>query len=104
MSLLRRATLAALLLVLPSLGAADKRNLLLVSDIHFDPTADRELVGALIDAPAGEWAAIFSKSASRAFPAYGQDANWALFSSALPAMQASLPKLGAVLVTGDFIA
>lgn len=93
--------LAALsLLFLPhSARAAD---MLIVSDIHFNPFADRTLVDRLATAGPQQWAGILSGETTR-MSVYGADTDWKLFDSALAAMSAQ-PKPDAVLVPGDFLA
>lgn len=76
---------------------------LLVSDLHFDPFGDPALPGALVQAPAGAWHAIFEKSAA-APSGYFHDTNFALLESALAEMRAQVPAAPVVVVAGDFLA
>ncbi len=73
---------------------------LLVSDVHFTPFDDPSLLPQLIAAPASDWHAILATSQRPPSP-YFSDSNYALFSSALRAMQATLPNPPVVIVAGD---
>jgi sphingomyelin phosphodiesterase acid-like 3 len=71
-----------------------------LTDIHFNPLADKSLAEALARAPAEQWAAILDRGSER-MSAYGQDTDWKLLSSALAALKAQgRPDL--VLMSGDF--
>jgi sphingomyelin phosphodiesterase acid-like 3 len=77
---------------------------LLISDIHFDPTADRGELKQLIRSPSSEWASILSGSPQVVLSSYSHDTNWWLFFSALSYIKSTLPKPAFVLMTGDFLA
>jgi sphingomyelin phosphodiesterase acid-like 3 len=77
-------------------------SMLVLSDIHFDPLAQKGLVGKLIEQPATKWKEIFQKGASKKLSSYRHDTNYALWSSALSAMQKETPNPAVVLVAGDF--
>lgn len=88
---------------------------LFVSDIHFDPFHDPDLVKQLNAAPAAEWPKILAAPASAsqqtAFEslqqtchARGVDTPYALFDSALHAMHSRLPGAKFITVSGDLIA
>ncbi len=94
--------LAALVLLFLCLRAATAAEMLVLSDIHFDPTADRALVDRLAAAAPERWEPILAEEASR-MSDYGEDSDWKLLASALAAMKAQ-EKPDLVLVTGDFLA
>lgn len=73
-----------------------------VSDMHFDPFADRAIVPRLIAAPVEEWEAILRASHDTPFGRYGQDASFPLIASMLSAAQG--PHYDYVLNTGDDLA
>jgi hypothetical protein len=83
--------------------AAARAPWLLVSDLHFDPFADPALDGALAQAPASGWHAIFARSTAGP-SAYFTDTNAALLESSLAAMRARAPSPAVVIVAGDFLA
>jgi sphingomyelin phosphodiesterase acid-like 3 len=77
-------------------------NMLSVSDIHLNPFYDTSLMSQLTQADYTQWEAIFKKSANSAPSPYGQDSNYALFNSALQAMQNQNPSPDMIIITGDF--
>lgn len=93
--------IAAFLLALSCLRPAAAAEMLILSDIHFDPTADKALVDRLAAAPPARWAAILAGDDTR-MSSYGADTNWKLLASALGAMKAQA-KPDLVLITGDFL-
>jgi hypothetical protein len=90
-----------LLLVISALPAAASEFLWL-SDIHFDPLADRTLVDKLAAAEPAQWEGILA-GGSLKFPPYGRDTNWPLFSSALQAATKTQPNAAFTMVTGDLL-
>ena len=58
-------------------------HLLMMSDLHFDPMADRSLVDRLAAAEPAEWSAVLEGSEDKNLGSYGRDANWMLLRSAL---------------------
>ncbi len=78
--------------------------LLIVSDIHFDPMADPALVDRLIVAEPSEWQPILDGSGNPNPSRYGKDTNWALLRSTLQQMKATLAQPAFVLLPGDFLA
>jgi len=84
----------------PELVAA--RSWLLVSDIHFNPFDDPNLVSRLVADPAVSWHLILSKSSRPPSP-YFSDTNFALLESALSAMQANVRNPPVVVIAGDFL-
>jgi hypothetical protein len=86
-------------------GAAPiaQTDVLLVSDIHFNPFDDPALVGDLTASPVARWHAIFATSTKAESP-YFTDTNFALFESALAAMRRAAPDPRVVVISGDFLA
>jgi len=77
---------------------------LVMSDLHFDPMADPRLVDGLAAAEPEQWSAVLDSSSDRSLGRYGRDSNWMLLRSALQYMAETLPKPAFVLVSGDFLA
>jgi hypothetical protein len=77
---------------------------LVMSDLHFDPMADPRLVDQLAAAEPEQWSAVLDSSGDRSLGRYGRDSNWMLLRSALRQMAETLPKPGFVLIPGDFLA
>ena len=77
---------------------------LVMSDLHFDPMADPQLVDQLAAAEPEQWRAILDSSADQSLGRYGRDANWLLLRSALRQMAETLPHPAFVLISGDFLA
>jgi sphingomyelin phosphodiesterase acid-like 3 len=71
--------------------------------VHFTPYDDPSLIPHLLAAPASQWHAILATS-SRPPSSYFSDTNFALFESALAAMQATIPNPPVVIIPGDFMA
>jgi hypothetical protein len=92
----------ALLLLIASVPAT-AGEFLWLSDVHFDPLADPQIVDRLAAAPVAQWAAILA-SGSAKFSAFGQDTSWPLFSSVLQASEKIEPKPAFTIVTGDLLA
>lgn len=107
---MRNARLVLLAIALALLGlhpvAADPSGgqFLAISDLHFDPMADPELVNQLATAPPADWPAFLAKSKMSGTSNFGQDSNWPLLHSALERMRAVLPKPAFLLLPGDFLA
>lgn len=76
---------------------------LLFSDVHFDPFADPALVPALAATDVSGWKAIFEASGRTGYAAYGSDANYALFASALDDMAARAGGVDLILYPGDIL-
>lgn len=98
--------LACLLLVLvPAYAsAATDQQWLVVSDIHFNPLADKSIADELNDAPAARWRAIFASRPHPRFSSYGSDTNFPLLESALLAMRNAVSSPPEIFLTGDFLA
>jgi sphingomyelin phosphodiesterase acid-like 3 len=77
---------------------------LVMSDLHFDPMADPQLVDGLAAAEPEQWSAVLDSSSDRSLGRYGRDSNWMLLRSALQQMAQTLPKPAFVLISGDFLA
>ncbi len=77
---------------------------LVMSDLHFDPMADQRLVDGLAAAEPEQWSAVLDSSSDRSLGRYGRDSNWMLLRSALQHMANTLPKPAFVLISGDFLA
>jgi sphingomyelin phosphodiesterase acid-like 3 len=76
---------------------------LFVSDIHFNPLADKTLADQLARAPASQWDAIFATSQDTAYSSYGKDTNVLLLASALAAMRERVANPDIVFVSGDLL-
>jgi hypothetical protein len=87
---------------LPFAVGAGQGVFLHVSDMHFDPFADRAIVPRLIAAPVEEWDAILRSSQGTAFSRHGKDASFPLLVSMLAAAQG--PHYDYILDTGDNLA
>jgi sphingomyelin phosphodiesterase acid-like 3 len=83
---------------------APSQQLLIMSDLHFDPFADRGLVGELAKAPPQRWEQILNRSKPENFSWYHHDTNWWLLQSALDAMRATEPHPALIIVAGDVLA
>jgi sphingomyelin phosphodiesterase acid-like 3 len=77
---------------------------LVMSDLHFDPMADPRLVDQLAAAEPEQWSAVLDGSGDRSLGRYGRDSNWMLLRSAVRQMSETLPKPAFVLISGDFLA
>ena len=86
----------------PAKAAAGQ--VLMMSDLHFDPMADPSLVDQLAAAEPEQWSALLDSSGDRSLGRYGRDSNWMLLRSALQHMAETLPKPAFVLIPGDFLA
>ena len=112
MGRLRYAALAALALGLCGTASGQQAasvqavagQVLVMSDLHFDPMADPRLVDELAAAEPERWSAVLDSSSDRSVGRYGRDSNWMLLRSALQHMAETLPKPAFVLMSGDFLA
>jgi sphingomyelin phosphodiesterase acid-like 3 len=77
---------------------------LVMSDLHFDPMAEPRLVNRLAAAEPERWRAVLESSGDTSLGRYGRDTNWMLLRSALEQMADTLPNPDFVLVSGDFLA
>ena len=112
LSLSRRASPAILVVfccIVCSCNAAiaatpAKENVLVASDIHFNPMADPSLVPQLMAADPAGWEIILNQTAPRSFSQYGQDTNWWLLQSSLDQMRQTMPRPAVFLLLGDLLA
>lgn len=86
----------------------NQTDVLLVSDIHFNPllVAPEEvasLAARLTAAPVEQWAAILDATPQLPPSTEGMDTNWALLRSALGTMRAADPHPGMIINNGDMI-
>lgn len=93
----------ALTVVLAASAAQRDTQVLMLSDLHFDPLADAALVDRLAAAPPEQWTGIFNTSAKTGFAGVGHDTNWPLMVSALNAMKTAVPSPAFAIVTGDLL-
>ena len=86
-------------------GEAETRpgTVLVFSDLHFDPFADKALVWRLEESAAEAWPALFANAPGASLPAYGENTNYALLFTTLEEMQRIAPEPDLILVTGDFL-
>jgi len=99
------ASLFALLCVC-SFGKAQtpQAKFIWLSDLHFDPTPNPELVDALAGADVEEWPRILKSGTNNKFSQYGQDTNWPLLASSLDAIRKTASDAQFTIVTGDVLA
>jgi sphingomyelin phosphodiesterase acid-like 3 len=83
---------------------ASTRQLVIASDIHFDPFADPTLAPALARQPITKWEKILGHSSQTEYSPYGQDTNWWLLENTLDAMRKAEPNPAMVMITGDLMA
>jgi sphingomyelin phosphodiesterase acid-like 3 len=78
---------------------------LVMSDIHFDPFANPDIVPRLISVDVRQWKYIFDSAAGHNFPQYGQDTNYTLLKSVLRAAREYRPayRYDYIVVTGDYL-
>jgi hypothetical protein len=95
----------ALLAALPAAAAAqqDTGTFVVLSDLHFDPLYDPELVPQLQAADARQWQRIFESSKVTRLSGYGEDTNYPLLRSALASLRCRTPEPDFVLISGDFL-
>ncbi len=77
---------------------------LVTSDLHFDPMVDPRLVDRLAATDPELWGEVLDGSGDKSLGRYGRDTNWMLLRSALRQMKETLPQPGFVLISGDFLA
>lgn len=80
------------------------RQILMMSDLHFDPMADPRLVDRLAATEPEQWSAVLESSDDTNLGGYGWDTNWMLLRSALRQMRETMPDPAFVLIPGDFLA
>jgi sphingomyelin phosphodiesterase acid-like 3 len=84
--------------------SAPSPQVLVFSDLHFNPLSDPAQVAALQRADVADWPSILAGSAPAVPSTYGTDTNYPLLESALAAMQQTVPGPDLVLIAGDFLA
>ncbi len=102
------AVLSSLLLLgavlAPATASAKDGAFVLLSDIHYDPFTNPELVKELIAAEPDQWEAIFAGSGTEGYGAYHEETNYPLLASALQHMKRVAPRPDFILFPGDFLA
>jgi len=91
----------ALLLLLACGRETVASEVLVLTDMHFNPLADKALAETLAAAPAEQWPAILDRGSER-MSSYSEDSDWKLLRAALDEVQAQ-EKPDVVLVAGDFL-
>ncbi len=99
-----RLGMAAAFAFFLSASAAPAADLLMLSDVHFDPMADPHLVDALAAAAPEDWRAVLEKSGDASLGRYGRDTTWPLLRAALAQMKETLPDPALLILPGDFLA
>jgi sphingomyelin phosphodiesterase acid-like 3 len=100
---------------LPPVSSLDTAQILMLSDIHFDPFHDPTLVPQLVAAKVKDWPKILAtpatpesakayKDLQKTCNAKGSDTDYALFASSLAAEKTQLPTPLFVTVSGDLMA
>ncbi len=77
-------------------------NGILMSDVHFDPLADKSLVPQLIQSDISQWDTILQTSTQKGFATYGADSNYPLMTSAFTQAGARVSH-GIMIYTGDLL-
>jgi sphingomyelin phosphodiesterase acid-like 3 len=77
---------------------------LVISDIHFNPFANKELFPALAAQPVSEWGRIFESSLTDGVSQLGSDTNYVLLASCFAAAVERCPRPDFVLYAGDSLA
>ena len=91
----------ALALLLACARAASAADVLVLTDIHFNPLADKSLAEPLAAAPAEEWPGILDRGRER-LSNYSEDSDWKLLRAALAEVRAQ-KKPDVVFIAGDFL-
>lgn len=81
----------------------DKKSILLVTDIHFNPFADTLIVDQLVQASSAEWDSVFSQNKDKKITGYHEETSPELFELLLKSMEKQKPGVSAVLFTGDVL-
>lgn len=74
-----------------------------VSDLHFNPLYDSNLLPQLLAAEPGDWAGVYAKSTVKAPTGGGTDTNYPLLVLALASMKQNMGSSPVVLFTGDLL-
>src|SRR6185312_2882278 len=92
----------ALLLLLACGHKTVASEVLVLTDIHFNPLADKVLAEPLVAAPAEQWPTILDRGNER-MSNYSEDSDWKLLRATLDELQRQ-KKPEIVLIAGDFLA
>jgi hypothetical protein len=95
------AYLLTLTLFVATLCPASAAEVLVLTDIHFNPLADKAIAESLAAAPAEEWPLILDRGNER-MSNYTEDSDWRLLRATLDELQAQ-KKPDLVLIAGDFV-
>ncbi len=91
----------ALLLLLACGHKTVASEVLVLTDIHFNPLADKALAEPLAAAPAEQWPTILDRGSER-MSNYSEDSDWKLLRAVLDELQTQ-KKPDVVLIAGDFL-
>lgn len=97
-----RGPLLILLSLIFFVRGATAAEVLVLTDIHFNPFADKTLAEPLAAAPAEEWPTILDRGSER-MSNYTEDSDWKLLRTTLDELQTQ-KKPDVVLIAGDFLA
>lgn len=86
----------------PQPGATNYQ-VVVFSDLHFNPLYDKTLYPALVAADPSQWNGIFQTSAMTSPSTWGNDTNYPLLRLALAAVQAKASVSPVILYTGDLL-
>jgi hypothetical protein len=92
----------ACLILLVVTRPAVASEVLVLTDIHFNPLADSAIAETLAVAPAEEWPMILDRGQER-MSNYSEDSDWKLLRASLDELQTE-KKPDVVFITGDFLA
>lgn len=91
-------------LLAPTTASARDGVFVLLSDIHYDPFTDPELVKELITADPNQWEELFAGLGTKDYGAYYDETNFQLLDSAVRHMKRVAPSPDFILFPGDFLA
>jgi hypothetical protein len=80
------------------------QRVLSITDVHFNPFADPDLVADLAMMPGAAWDDFLAMHASTELPKTGQPTNYALLTTILENARLRVPAPDFILYTGDFLA
>jgi hypothetical protein len=78
-------------------------NVVVFSDVHFNPFYDPSLFQGLVSADASEWASIFQTSSITVPSTWGSDTNYPLLTLALSSLRQNLGASPLIIYTGDIL-
>jgi hypothetical protein len=78
-------------------------NVVVFSDVHFDPFYDKTLYTELAARDADQWATVFQSSLTTAPSAWGDDTNYPLLALALFSIKQNLGASPLIIFTGDIL-